>query len=96
MAREKTYTKPYAHMVGKSVIIRTVTMIYTGKLVGVFDQELLLAEAAWIADTKRWADAVSKADFNEVEPYGKDPIVIGRGSIVDVSLLGAAHPRTQK
>jgi len=37
---------PYSHMVGRSVIVRTVTMIYTGKLIAVYRQELALAEAS--------------------------------------------------
>lgn len=87
---------PYDHMLNQSVIVRTVTMIYTGILIAVFDQELLVGEAAWIADTERYHEAVTKAEFREVEPFGDDPIVVGRGAIVDVAILGRPHPREQK
>lgn len=39
--------------VGANYLIRTVTMIDTGRLVDVGPQELVLEEAAWIADTGR-------------------------------------------
>lgn len=62
--------------------IRTVTMIYTGRLKKINNQELLIDEAAWIPDTERWADFVSTGAHKEAEPYTK-PVVINRGSILD-------------
>ena len=35
--------------IGKNYLIRTVTMIDTGRLVGITDHELVLEDAAWIA-----------------------------------------------
>src|SRR3990167_4090803 len=46
--------------IGKCYLIRTVTMIDTGRLVEVTEQELVLEDAAWIADTGRFADALQK------------------------------------
>lgn len=66
----------------KIYAIRTVTMIYTGRLKKVNKQELLIDEAAWIPDTERWADFVSTGAHKEAEPYTK-PVVIGRGAILD-------------
>ena len=39
--------------IGVLYMIRTVTMIQTGRLVSVCPQELVLEDAAWIADTGR-------------------------------------------
>lgn len=84
---------------GKCYLIRTVTMIDTGRLVAVTPQELVLEDAAWIADTGRFADALSSATFGEVEPFPGGRVIIGRGSIIDAccpeSLQGKL-PRGQK
>ena len=81
--------------IGKVYLIRTVTMIDTGRLVAVTQQELVLEEAAWIADTGRFAQAVSKADFGEVEPFPDGRVIIGRGSIIDAVVIHATQ-RSQR
>ena len=80
---------------GKIYLIRTVTMIDTGRLVAVTPQELVLEDAAWIADTGRFSDAVKKADFGEVEPFPEGRVIIGRGSVIDAVQI-ATTPRSQK
>src|SRR6185369_836883 len=65
-------------IIGKAYLIRTVTMIDTGVLVAVTPTELVLEEAAWIADTGRFSDAIAKAEFDEVEPFPDGPVIIGR------------------
>ena len=70
-------------IVGKPYLIRTVTMIQTGRLVKVTDKELVLEEAAWIADTGRFSDALVTLEFGEVEPFPDGFVIIGRGSIID-------------
>jgi len=85
-----------AFEIGKIYCVRTVTMIDTGRLIAVTEQELVLEEAAWIADTGRFADAIAKAEFGEVEPFpGDRPLIIGRGSIIDAITIEKA-PRSQK
>ncbi len=69
--------------IGKVYLIRTVTMIDTGVLVAVTDQELVLEDAAWIADTGRFSDAIKSASFSEVEPFPDGRVIIGRGAVVD-------------
>ncbi|MGA3209453.1 MAG: hypothetical protein ABSE05_16715 [Syntrophales bacterium] len=81
--------------IGACYMIRTVTMIDTGILVAVTSQELVLEEAAWIADTGRFAQAIEKAEFGEVEPFPEGKVIIGRGSIVDAVKIKVA-PRSQK
>lgn len=80
---------------GKIYLIRTVTMIDTGRLVAITPQELVLEDAAWIADTGRFAQAVAKAEFGEVEPFPAGRVIIGRGSIIDAVQITLA-PRSQK
>ena len=81
--------------VGRSYLIRTVTMIDTGRLVAVTPQELVLEDAAWIADTGRFADALRTSDFREVEPFPDGRVIIGRGAVIDAVEI-ATTPRVQK
>lgn len=80
---------------GKVYLIRTVTMIDTGRLVLITPQELVLEEAAWIADTGRFADALKKAEFGEVEPFPDGRVIVGRGAVIDAVQI-AVSPRSQK
>lgn len=80
---------------GKIYLIRTVTMIDTGRLVAVTPQELVLEDAAWIADTGRFSQAVEKAEFGEVEPFPQGRVIVGRGSVIDAVEIKLA-PRSQK
>jgi hypothetical protein len=82
--------------IGKGYLIRTVTMINTGRLVAVTKQELVLEDAAWIADTGRFSNALNSGDFNEVEPYPEGRVIIGRGAVIDAVQLKTALPRVQK
>lgn len=84
-----------AWQIGKIYLIRTVTMIDTGRLVAVTPQELVLEDAAWIADTGRFADALEKAEFGEVEPFPAGRVVLGRGAVIDAVEIKLA-PRSQK
>lgn len=80
--------------VGEKYLIRTVTHYYTGRLKGVTKQELLLEKAAWIADTKRFYDTLTKGEFNEVEPF-TDDVIVGRGAVVDAVIWSHDLPDKQ-
>ena len=84
-----------AFEIGKSYLIRTVTNFYTGRLIKIFDNELVLETSAWIADTGRYYDALKKGILNEVEPIVGDCIVC-RGSIVDAVEWKWDLPEVQK
>lgn len=86
-------THPY--VIGEIYLIRTVTMIDTGRVVRVTEQEIVLTEAAWIPDTGRFADAVQKAEFGEVEPFPDGEIIIGRGTVIDAVRITKTQ-RSQK
>ncbi len=81
--------------IGSVYLIRTVTMIDTGRLVAVTEQELVLEDAAWIADTGRFSDSLKKAEFVEVEPFPDGRVIVGRGSVIDAVKISIA-PRSQK
>ena len=86
-------THPYK--IGEKYFIRTVTLFYTGKLIKVTAKEIVLENAAWIADTGRFMDAIKTGNLNEVEPF-QDDVIIGRGAIVDATVWKHALPREQK
>lgn len=80
--------------IGKNYLIRTVTMIQTGRLIKVTDKELVLEDAAWIANTGRFSDNLKSCEFNEVEPFFS-PVIVGRGAIIDAVQIKTL-PRVQK
>ncbi len=90
--------EPFALLTGSKVVLRTVTMIYTGRLIAVGNLELVLEDAAWIADTRRWADFLKngvKTDGIEIEPYPDGHVAVGRGALVDACLWDHDLPREQ-
>ena len=91
-----TQSAAHPYDVGKNYLVRTVTMILTGRLVEVGPQELVLEDAAWIADTERWWDSLSTGKLREVEPYPEGRVIVGRGGIIDACVWAHALPRTQK
>lgn len=89
----KEQTGPFK--VGQAYLFRTVTNYITGKVVAVFDGEIVVQEAAWIADTGRFFNALKTGEFNEVEPF-TDEVIIGRGSIIDATVWKHPLPAVQK
>jgi hypothetical protein len=81
--------------VGTRVLIRTVTLYYTGRIVAVTDSDIKLEDAAWIADCGRFTDALISGELSEVEPY-PDGCVVSRGAVIDVSPWSHELPRSQK
>lgn len=83
------------YKIGENYFIRTVTHHYTGKLIRVTPKELVLQDAAWIADDGRFMNALKDGTLNEIEPF-QDDVVIGRGAILDATFWRHDLPRTQK
>jgi hypothetical protein len=81
--------------IGANYLIRTVTMFQTGRLVAVGPQELVLEDAAWIADTGRFSDALQTGKFTEVEPFPDGQVIVGRMAIVDAVKIKKL-PREQR
>lgn len=86
----------HPYEIGSNYFIRTVTHHYTGRLVAVYQHELVLVDAAWIADDGRFADAMATGSFSEVEPYPAGKLIIGRGAVLDAFVITFALPRDQK
>ena len=75
----------YPYEIGENYFIRTVTHYFTGALLWVGNQELLLENVSWIADTGRFSNALKEGNLNEIEPYPEGHVIIGRGSIIDAT-----------
>ena len=89
--------KESCYPVGKNVIVRTITMIYTGKLSDVTATDLILTDCSWIPETGRYADFVSNGEVSECEPYPDDLLVyINRKALLDMCELRSPLPRSQK
>ncbi len=83
--------------VGNKVFIRCVTHYVTGEVVLLSRDEVVLKNAAWIADTGRLFQALSTGTLNEVEPFPDNVLVtIGRGAVVDACDWIHDLPRLQK
>ena len=94
-AAEKSKQHPFE--IGKNYIVRTVTMIYTGKLVDVTDQELIMTSVSWIPETERYMQFVAEGKVKECEPYPDHlRVAIGRGALMDAVILEKELPRSQK
>lgn len=57
-------------LVGQKLFIRTVTYHMTGKVVKRMGAFIQLEDAAWIADSGRFNEAIKDGTLSEVEPVG--------------------------
>ena len=94
---EPKSTAPYDSnlVVGKCYLIRTVTMMYTGRLIRITPTELLLEDAAWIADSGRYSNALKTGELSEVEPYPDRATVFCNG-LIDAAEWTHPLPREVK
>ena len=83
--------------IGKNVIVRTVTMIYTGRLAKVTKSDFVLVDCSWIPETERYMQFVAEGKVRECEPYpdGLD-VFVNRGALLDMCELRTDLPRSQK
>lgn len=94
-----TYTKKAdcTYLVGKNIMIRTVTMIFTGKLISVTNDCFVLVECSWIPDTGRWMGFIENGTVEECEPYPSDvEVYINRSALIDMCAFNPMLPRVQK
>ena len=71
--------------VGKKYLIRTVTMIQTGMVKALRGKFIVLEQAAWIADTGRFSEALEDQEkIKEVEPFKNDAFV-NMDTIIDAT-----------
>lgn len=81
--------------VGDAYFIRTVTYFATGRIKAIVGQFLVLEDAAWIADTGRFSDAIAKGVMNEVEPVTTE-MFVNTQSITDAFPWNHSLPRERK
>lgn len=81
--------------VGNAYFIRTVTYFATGRVKAIVGSFLVLEDAAWIADTGRFREAIMKGILNEVEPVEVD-MFVNVSSITDAFPWNHKLPRDQK
>lgn len=88
---------PKGVLVNKNIIVRTITMIYTGRLTAITPTDLVLVECSWIPETDRFMQFVANGSVKECEPYPDDlPVFINRGALLDMCELRNDLPRSQK
>jgi hypothetical protein len=88
--------KSHSFEVGKAYLIRTVTLHYTGRVVAVTDFDVMLEDAAWVADTGRYHECLELGKFSEVEPYPDSTggrVCVCRGAMVDYAPWPHKLPR---
>lgn len=81
--------------IGEKVFIRTVTHYLTGKVKKIIGKFLILSDAAWIADTGRFMDAIEKGELKEIEPVTSD-VKVNTDTIIDAYNWYFELPRKQK
>ena len=89
--------KKHPYKLNQNYFIRTVTMIYLGTLKEIYEGELVISKASWVADTGRWSEACHTGNLSEVELYKQEhDVIIGRGAILDVSPWDHDLPKETK
>jgi len=89
--------KQHPYEIGRNYVIRTVTMIYTGRLIEVGDKELVLVDAAWIPEPERHMQFVANGMVRECEPFPDGQrVIIGRGALMDAIAVDWDLPRGQR
>jgi hypothetical protein len=90
-------TKTEHPLVGKNCIVRTVTMIYTGRMVEANATEFVLVDCSWIPETDRYMQFVADGKVKECEPFPDGlPVYINRGALMECCELVKPLPRSQK
>lgn len=82
-------------VIGEKYFIRTVTYFATGKVKRISGGFLELEDAAWVADTGRFREAIMNGILNEIEPV-EVPMYINIASITDAFVWKHKLPREQK
>jgi hypothetical protein len=87
----------HPYVIGQNYLVRTVTFYYTGRLVAVYANELVIDRAAWIPDCGRFSQFLQSGEPAECEPYPESAqVIVSRQSITDCLPWVTGLPRTQK
>jgi hypothetical protein len=79
---------------GKAYYFRTVTHHQTGRVKRIVGKFIELEEAAWVADSGRWHDALMTGTLSEVEPFPHG-VIINSDSLVDATPWMHDLPKVQ-
>jgi hypothetical protein len=90
---EKSKANPFK--IDGKYFIRTVTHAHTGRVKSITGQFITLSDAAWIADTGRFYDALKNTEFSEIEPFSSD-LILNMDSIIDATTICGDLPAVQK
>jgi hypothetical protein len=80
--------------IGQKWFFRTVTYHVVGRVKRIVGGFFYMEDAAWVADSGRFMQAIKDGKLNEVEPVGDWIVAIG--SIVDGGPWKHALPKEQK
>lgn len=80
--------------VGEKVFLRTVTYHTVGEITEIEDGWVRLKNAAWVADSGRFTQALQNGTLNEVEPVGDARVNLA--TVVDAFPWKHKLPLTQK
>lgn len=84
----------YEDMVGEKFYFRTVTFHLTGEVKKIVGRFAYLKNAAWIADSGRFMEAIKNGTLNEVEPVGD--AFVNLDTVTDFFPWKHALPKEQK
>jgi len=85
----------HAFKVGNAYYIRTVTYHLTGRVTAIIDGFLVLEDAAWVAESGRYFDALKTGKLSEVEPV-PDGTLVSIGAVTDASPWNHPLPKVQQ
>lgn len=81
--------------IGSNYYVRAAMYHITGRLLYKDEHDIVLGDAAWIADGTRFYNLLKDGIVTEVEPF-VDPVIISRGAIIDATRWNHPLPREQK
>lgn len=68
---------PHPFKTGEAYLIRTVTYHLVGRVKQILRDCLVLEDAAWVADSGRFMQAIRDGKLSEVEPVGVAFVFLG-------------------
>lgn len=98
VAKKKAVRTKKFWRIGENYFIRTVTNYITGRLVVIDGTELIFEEAAWIANTGRFANMLQDPSvLSEIEPYPDQcTVLVNRQAVCDATQWPHPLPRLQR
>ena len=77
----------YPWEIGKPYFIQTVTHYYLGRLTGITENELVVCDASWVANTGRFNEFIDGGEPAENEPYRTSShVIISRGALISATI----------